>query len=72
VRVDEAAIADAVLALADHTRLLVEGSGAVGLAAIMTGAVNFAPGTNVVIVLSGGNIDLVQLGALVTQKQASS
>jgi threonine dehydratase len=72
VRVDEVAIADAVLALADHTRLLVEGSGAVGLAAIMTGAVNFAPGTNVVIVLSGGNIDLVQLGALVTQKQASS
>ncbi|XWX02743.1 threonine/serine dehydratase [Aggregatilineales bacterium SYSU G02658] len=72
VHVDEAAAAEAVLALANYTRLLVEGSGAVGLAAIMTGAVAFAPATNVVIVLSGGNIDLTQLGALAAQKQMSS
>ncbi len=71
-RVDETAISGAVLALANYTRLLVEGSGAAGLAAIMTGAVTFEPGTNVVIVLSGGNIDLTQLGTLVTQKQMSS
>lgn len=72
VCVDEAAIAGAVLALANYTRLLVEGSGAVGLAAIMTGVVSFPVGTNVVIVLSGGNIDLTQLDTLVTQKQMSS
>lgn len=67
VRVDEDAIASAVLAMAQHTRLLVEGSGAAGLAAIMTGAITLAPESHVVIVLSGGNMDLTRLGHLVAQ-----
>lgn len=69
VRVDETIIAGAVLAMAQYTRLLVEGSGAVGLAALMSGQISFAPATNVVIVLSGGNIDLARLGHLVAGTQ---
>jgi threonine dehydratase len=67
VKVDEKTISAAVLALAEYTRLLVEGSGAVGLAALMSGALTFEPQTHVVIVLSGGNIDLMRLGYLATQ-----
>lgn len=69
IKVDEHTISGAVLAMVQYTRLLVEGSGAVGLAAIMSGALQFAPGTNVVLVLSGGNIDLTRLGNLVTESQ---
>jgi threonine dehydratase len=66
VKVDETAIGGAVLAMAQYVRLLVEGSGAVGLAALMTHTVAFAPDTQVVIVVSGGNMDLMRLQNLVS------
>lgn len=66
VRVDEQAAEGAVLALAQYMRVLVEGSGAVGLAALMRGLLTFPIETNVVIVLSGGNMDLTRLAHLVS------
>ncbi len=61
VSVDEDTIAAAVLLLAQATRLLVEGAGAVGLAALLAKVLTFPPQTNVVLVLSGGNIDISRL-----------
>jgi threonine dehydratase len=55
--VDEDAIAEAIVVLLERAKLVVEGAGAVGIAALMSGAV--APGTSgtTVVILSGGNID---------------
>jgi threonine dehydratase len=65
VQVDEESIQGAVLAMVQYVRLLVEGSGAVGLAAIMTDTLHFEKDTNVMIVLSGGNIDLGRLQGMI-------
>jgi threonine dehydratase len=53
--VDEGAIREAWWALMDATKLLVEPSAAVGLAALRTGLVDPPPGAIVVLVLTGGN-----------------
>ena len=49
-------IAEAIMLLLERTKLVVEGAGAVGVAALCEGMVEPADGTTV-IVLSGGNID---------------
>ncbi len=55
VTVPEAAIAQAVRLIFDKTRMVVEPSGALGIAALISGAV---PATGRIgIILSGGNID---------------
>ncbi|MBI4199206.1 MAG: threonine ammonia-lyase [Chloroflexi bacterium] len=56
VAVSEEAIAHAQVLLLERGKLLVEGAGAVGLAALLEGKVP-RPGTTVVV-LSGGNVDL--------------
>lgn len=55
VEVDEAAISEAIVLLLERTKLLVEGAGAVGVAALLAGKVGGSG--PVVCVLSGGNID---------------
>ena len=57
VTVREDAIAHAQLLLLERAKLVVEGAGAVGLAAFLQGSLQ-APGKRTVIVLSGGNIDI--------------
>jgi len=64
VTVDEEAITGAIVALLERTKLVVEGAGAVGLAALATRAV-LPRGGKVVAVLSGGNLDLNLLGRIV-------
>lgn len=54
--VSEDAIADAIAWLAREEGLMVEGSGAVGVAALLAGALGRLPGP-VAVVVSGGNID---------------
>ncbi len=55
VSVDDEQIAEAIVLLVERTKLVVEGAGAVGVAAILGG---LAGGTGpVVALLSGGNID---------------
>jgi threonine dehydratase len=57
VRVDEDAIADAIMLLLERTKLVVEGAGAVGVAALRRAAVTPAESGTTVVILSGGNID---------------
>ena len=54
--VDEAAIEEAVITLAERQKLVVEGAGATGLAAVLAAPERFR-GRRVAIVLTGGNID---------------
>ena len=56
VLVEEQDIEDAIRFLLQHHRWVVEGSGAVGVAALLNGRWS-APGRKVGIVLSGGNLD---------------
>jgi threonine dehydratase len=56
VVVDEEGITQAMVLLLERCKLLVEGAGAVGLAAVLGGKIRVA-GKNVVVVLSGGNVD---------------
>jgi threonine dehydratase len=58
VEVGEEAIADAIMMLLERTKLVVEGAGAVGVAALREGLVQPAGGGTTVVVLSGGNIDM--------------
>ena len=57
VLVDEDAIADAILYLIERKKVIAEGAGAAPLAALLSGAVPVEPGSTVVLVISGGNID---------------
>jgi len=56
VEVSDAETAEAVLLLLERGKTVVEGAGAVGLAACLAGRVA-AAGAKVVVVISGGNID---------------
>ena len=58
VTVTDAEIADAVTALLERSKTLVEGAGAVPLAAVLGDRFDFADGETIVPALCGGNIDL--------------
>lgn len=60
VIVAERDVRAAIRALAETEQLIVEGSGAVGIAALLTRAIDLR-GKRVAVVLSGGNIDLENL-----------
>jgi threonine dehydratase len=57
VTVEEDAIARAIMLLLERTKLVVEGAGAVGVAALRQGLVPPAESGTTVVILSGGNID---------------
>jgi len=56
---DEETIAHAIALLAEHGKLVVEGAGALPVAALLS---NLIPENKVAVILSGGNIDLPALG----------
>jgi threonine dehydratase len=64
VLVEEEEIALAIVALLERTKLLVEGSGAVPLAALLSGVAG-KPAGKTVCVLSGGNIDVKTISVVV-------
>jgi threonine dehydratase len=64
VTVEEGEIAAAVLLLLEKCKIVVEGSGAVPLAALLYRK-DIARGSNVALVLSGGNIDVNMLGKII-------
>ncbi|HEY6873676.1 MAG TPA: threonine ammonia-lyase, partial [Geobacteraceae bacterium] len=64
VLVEEEEIAQAIVALLERTKLLVEGAGAVGLAALLNGKVPVVAGKTVCL-LSGGNIDVKTIAVVV-------
>jgi len=67
VSVDDEEIASAILFLLERQKLVVEGGGAVGVAAIMHHKFHFEKGAKIATVLSGGNID-VQMLSLIIEK----
>ncbi len=58
-------IANAILFLLERQKLMVEGAGAVGVAALMHGHLDLPKGSKVGIVLSGGNIDVTMLSLII-------
>jgi threonine dehydratase len=64
VAVGEDEIAEAMVLLMERSKLVVEGAGAVGVAALLGGLVAPAPSGTTVIVLSGGNVDAGMLAAV--------
>lgn len=63
--VSEAAIADAMRALFMHDGIVAEGSGAVGIAALTSGAVR--PARPTVVVITGGNVDAAQFASILAE-----
>lgn len=66
VEVSEEAIYEAIVFLYEHSRLVVEGAGTLGVAALMEGRLRPEPDSVVVSLLSGGNIDLGAMQKLIT------
>jgi threonine dehydratase len=64
VTVGEDEIAEAMVLLMERSKLVVEGAGAVGVAALLEGLVSPAPRGTTVVVLSGGNVDAGLLAAV--------
>jgi threonine dehydratase len=64
IEVDEDSIADAIVLLMEHSKMLVEGGGAVGLSALLTKQLAPASTGTTCIVLSGGNIDIGMISTL--------
>ncbi len=67
VLVSEEEIAAAILMLLERKKILAEGAGAVALAALLSGVAAPAPGTRVVLLVSGGNVDSPLLGRIINK-----
>jgi threonine dehydratase len=64
VLVSEDEIADAMRDLMTYAKLVVEPAAAVGMAGLLSGRIRLDPGSRVVAIITGGNIDLTRLKAL--------
>ncbi|CAB4879503.1 unannotated protein [freshwater metagenome] len=69
VVVDENSVADAMVLLLERAKLLVEGAGAVGVSALMTGRITPSATGTTCVILSGGNVDLGVLAGLVRRHE---
>jgi threonine dehydratase len=65
VSVDDSEIANAILFLLEKQKLVVEGAGAVGVAAIMHNKLEHLKDKKVAVVLSGGNVDVTLLSVII-------
>ena len=63
--VGEDEIANAILFLLERQKVLVEGAGAVGVAALLHGKIDLPKGSKIGVVLSGGNIDVTMLSLII-------
>jgi threonine dehydratase len=71
VVVNDEAIISAVLLLMERNKMLVEGAGAVGVAALLSGAIKL-PGKKVLVPLTGGNIDINLVGRFIEHGLAAA
>jgi threonine dehydratase len=69
VVVGEDDIAETMVLLVERSKLVVEGAGAVSLAALLTGSVSASPTGSTVAILSGGNVDVGLLAAIATRHE---
>ncbi|MFK5938234.1 MAG: threonine ammonia-lyase [Sulfurimonas sp.] len=65
ISVDDEEIASAILFLLEKQKLVVEGAGAVGVAALLHGKLKHLKGKKVAVVLSGGNMDVTLLSVII-------
>ena len=72
VAVGENEIADAIVMLLMRSKLVVEGAGAVGAAALMAGRVTPPGRGTTVVVLSGGNIDTGLLSPVIRRHETNA
>ena len=70
--VEEDLVADAMVFLMDRGKLYVEGGGAVGVSALMSGQVVPAKTGTTCVVLSGGNVDLGLLPGLIRRHETQA
>lgn len=72
VTVTEDSVADAMMLLMERSKLLVEGAGAVGVSALITGRISPATTGSTCVVLSGGNVDLGVVPGLIRRHETQS
>lgn len=72
VAVGENEIADAMVMLLMRSKLVVEGAGAVGAAALMTGRIKPPSAGTTVVVLSGGNVDTGLLAPVIRRQETNA
>jgi threonine dehydratase len=72
VVVEEDEVADAMVWLLERSKLVVEGGGAVGIAALLGGRLTPAAEGSTVIVLSGGNVDAGLLAAIAHRHETTA
>ena len=65
ISVDDEEIASAILFLLERQKLVVEGAGSVGVAALLHHKLEYLKGKNVAVVLSGGNMDVTLLSVII-------
>jgi threonine dehydratase len=67
ILVSEDQIAEAITLLFERKKILAEGGGAVPLAALLGSSLKIPKGQNVVLVISGGNVDSLVLDKIIRQ-----
>jgi threonine dehydratase len=67
--VDDDAIAAAMVFLIERGKLVAEGAGAAGVAALMSGAITPAAAGTTAVIVSGGNVDASVLAAVINRHQ---
>jgi threonine dehydratase len=72
VTVSENEIADAMVLLIERAKLVVEGAGAVGVAALLAGRVPEAGAGTSAVVLSGGNVDTGLLAPAIRRHETNA
>ncbi len=65
ISVDDEEIASAILFLLERQKLVVEGAGSVGVAALLHNKLSHLKGKKVAVVLSGGNMDVTLLSVII-------
>ncbi len=65
ISVDDEEIASAILFLLEKQKLVVEGAGAVGVAALLHNKLEDLKGKKIAVVLSGGNMDVTLLSVII-------
>ena len=71
VTVEEDDIAEAMVLLLERAKLVVEGAGAVGVAALLSGVVEASAQGTTAIVLSGGNVDTNLLATAIRRHETN-
>lgn len=72
VVVEENAVADAMVLLMERAKLMVEGAGAVGVAALLSQRLTPAPIGTTCVIISGGNVDLGLLPGLIRRHETQA